>query len=281
VTGGPALRLSLVLLTGVALAIWVTRHPSNGRTWIPEQTVLPKVRFYGSIAHVSHVRDFVYTAAGEFTPGYTKRDYDLNRLTDVWFVLTPFAKSWRGPAHSFLTFGFSDSQFVSISVEARKEPGEHYDPLSGILRRYELMYVIGEERDLIGQRAAFERYPVYLYPIRASPQQIRELFVSMLQRAERLRTHPEFYNTLTSNCTSNVVRHVNQIAPGTIPASWKTVFPGYIDEVGVRLGLIDTRLPVEAARERYRINDAARRWIRDSSFSVRIRVARVESEMKR
>ena len=49
------------------------------------------------------------------------------------------------------------------------------------------MYVIGDERDLIGQRAAFGKTPVYMYPIRAPRERIREVFVAMLQRADSLR----------------------------------------------------------------------------------------------
>ena len=127
---------------------------------------------------------------------------------------------------------------------------------------------------MIGQRAAFNDYPVYLYPIHAPRDSIKRVFVQMLERANALRERPEFYNTLTNNCTSNVVDHVNRVAPGTVPASWKTVLPGYTDDVALRLGLIDTRLGLDAARERFRINDAARRYVGGRDFSVRIREGR-------
>jgi hypothetical protein len=130
---------------------------------------------------------------------------------------------------------------------------------------------VGDERDLIGQRAAFDSDKVYLYPIKASPDRMRAMFVAMLQRANALRDHPEFYNTLTNNCTSNVVSHVNQIAPRTVPAGIKTTLPGYTDEVAHRLGLIDSDLDIARARARYLINAQARRFIDDSLFSFRIR----------
>ena len=262
--------LALVLLTGIGTAVWATRRPSHAREWIPEQTILPAIRIARDSVLIEGFRSFSYTAIDQYTPGYDTRRLDLNQLTGVWFVLTPFAKSWRGPAHSFVTFGFADSQYVAISVEARKEPGEKYGPLSGALRRYELMYVIGDEQDLIGQRV-LQDYPVYLYPIQAPRERIRDLFVSMLERAEALRQQPEFYNTLINNCTSNLVDHVNRIVPGTIPPGWRTILPGYIDEVGMRLGLIDTRLELEAARERFRINEVGRRHLADPGFSRYIR----------
>ena len=260
-----------VLLLGVVAAWWVSIRPTHDREWLAEQSVLPRAEFEGSIVRLSGVRSNTYTARTVFTSSWTERRLDLDKLNSAWFVLTPFSTGWRGPAHSVVTFGFADSQFVAISVEARREPGEDYGVLAGLFKRYELIYVVGDERDLIGQRAAYDSTDVYLYPIRATPERIRAVFVEMLERVNALHETPEFYNTLTNNCTSNLIRHVNQVTPGRVPAGWKTIVPGYSDEVAHRLGLIDTELSVAQARSRYRINDLARRFIFDSLFSLRIR----------
>lgn len=250
---------------------WIWIRPTHDRVWLVEQSVLPRAVFEGSIVRLSGFRNNVYSSRTAFTPSWTERRLDLDKLNSAWFVLTPFSTSWRGPAHSLVTFGFADSQFVAISVEARREPGEEYGVLAGLFKRYELIYVVGDERDLIGQRAAYDSTDVYLYPIRATPERIRAVFVEMLERVNGLHERPEFYNTLTNNCTSNLIRHVNQVTPGRVPAGWKTIVPGYSDEVAHRLGLIDTELSVAQARARYRINDLARRFIFDSLFSLRIR----------
>lgn len=260
-----------VLLLGVVAAWWVSIRPTHDREWLAEQSVLPRAELEGSTVRLAGVRSNTYTARTVFTSSWTERRLDLDKLNSAWFVLTPFSTGWRGPAHSFVTFGFADSQFVAISVEARREPGEDYGVLAGLFKRYELMYVVGDERDLIGQRAAYDSTDVYLYPIRATPERIRAVFVEMLERVNALHETPEFYNTLTNNCTSNLIRHVNRVTPGRVPAGWKTIVPGYSDEVAHRLGLIDTELSVAQARARYRINDLARRFIFDSLFSLRIR----------
>jgi hypothetical protein len=267
------LLIGLVLAVALVVSAWTAIDPRSDRRWIPEQAELPYASVHGDTVRIGNVRNFSYTARSTFSPAYDTRSYDLNKLVSVWYVLTPFSDRWRGPAHSFVSFGFADSQFVSISVEARREPGETYDAVKGLFKRFELMYVVGDERDLIGQRAAFSADRVYLYPIKATPQKMREMFVAMLDRANQLRDHPEFYNTLTNNCTSNVVSHVNRIAPATVPGGIKTILPGYTDEVAHRLGLIDTDLDIAQARERYLINARARRFIRDSAFSFRIRDA--------
>ena len=269
----PRRALLIAVVAGVAAAVgtWAALTPSNERPWVPQQARLTSVAFSDSTVRVHDVRNFSFTGPDRFTRAYYDTSYDLNKLETAWFVVVPFSKRWRGPAHTFVSFGFTDSQYVSISVEARREKGELYTPLQGLLKRFELIYVVGDERDVIGQRAAFSNEEVYLYPIRAPRERIRQVFVEMLRRASDLRGAPEFYNTLTNNCTSNLVRHVNHVVPGKVPGGIKIMLPGYADEVAQRLGLIDTELDLEQARERFRINDRARRYIDDPMFSLRIR----------
>ena len=264
------LAVAGVVLLGY-LAMRFTTRPSHGRAWRPEQAVLPQITFDGDLVRVRNVRDFTFRSATDFTPGYRDRTYDLDKLQRVWFVLSPFNRAWRGPAHSFLSFGFSDGQYVAISVEARREAGEAYSIWKGALRRYELMYVIGEERDVIGVRAVTQDDPVYLYPARATPAQARALFVSMLRRAQSLEREPVFYNTFTNNCTTNILSPVNELLENDIPLSLGIVLPGYSDRLALERGLIDTDLPLEQARARYEINDRARAAIHLPDFSARIR----------
>lgn len=264
------LAVAGVLLLGY-LAMRFTTRPSHGRAWRPEQAVMPSITFDGGRVHVRGVRDFAFRSATDFTPAYRDRTYDLEKIERVWFVLSPFTREWRGPAHSFLSFEFSDGQYVSVSVEARRETGEAYSIWKGALRRYELIYVIGEERDVIGVRAVTQDDPVYLYPARATPEQARTLFVAMLRRAQELEHEPTFYNTFTNNCTTNILDQVNRILPERIPFGLSILLPGYSDRLAFERGLIDTELSLEQARARFEINDRARAAIRDPDFSTRIR----------
>jgi hypothetical protein len=259
-----------VTAVGVSIALGVAK-PRTDRQWVPQQAVLAHAEIRGDTAYVHRLRNFSYTAEEEFTPAYDDRRYDLSKLETVWFIVTPFSTSWRGPAHTFVSFGFADSQYVAVSVEARREPGETYGPLTGLFKQFELMYVIGDERDLIGSRAVYGGYDVYVYPIRTSRERIRALFEEMLARSNALATKPEFYNTLTNNCTSNVVDHVNHIVPRAVPHGIKTILPGYADDVAYSLGLIDNAIPLEQARQRFKVNERAVRFAADSNFSRRIR----------
>jgi hypothetical protein len=266
-------RIALVvgLITAACLVALAFVHPRADRQWVPQHAVAAHAEVRGDAASLHRLRNFSYTSQDAFTPAYDDRRYDLTKLETVWFIVTPFSRQWRGPAHTFVSFGFSDSQYVAISVEARREPGETYGPLTGMFKQFELIYVVGDERDLIGSRAVHGEYDVYLYPIRTSRERMRELFVQMLARSNALATKPEFYNTLTNNCTSNVVDHVNQIAPNAVPQGIKTILPGYADEVAHSLGLIDNSISIEDARRRYRVNDVARRFATSPDFSHRIR----------
>ncbi|MCZ8113414.1 DUF4105 domain-containing protein [Silanimonas sp.] len=255
-----ALRGGLALLAAVALA-WIVFalvvRPSNDRPWAPEQARMPVAIVDGEAVRVADVRNARYRSTTDFDLRWEARDYRLDDVESAWFIVEPFA-DWRGPAHTFVSFGFRDGRHLAISAEVRKEVGEAYSPLAGLLRQYELMLVLGDERDLIGLRAAHRRDAVYLYRLEASPVEARALLVALLDRANVLAERPAFYNTLTANCTTTIVDAVDALAPGTVPMSWRTRLPGYSDDLAFDLGLIDTDLPRDRYREAHRIDGLAR-----------------------
>jgi Domain of unknown function (DUF4105) len=247
------------------------RRPEDDRGWIRQQEVLPHVTLTDTTARIEHVRDFRYASTDSFTVRYQDRTYDLRKIERVWYALSTFNTDWRGPAHTFLTFSFADSQFVSISVEARREAGEEFSTLHGALREFELMVVIGTEQDLIDLRAVTWNDPIYLYPGRGTPDQVRALFVALLRRAQELEAHPEFYNTFTNNCTTNLLDAVNTVRQEPIPYSLDVLLPGYSDEVAYENDLLDTDLPLEEARRRFLINERAMQATGTPDYSFRIR----------
>lgn len=258
------------ILVGL-VATWALLTPSHDRDWSPEQNTLPSALFTDDSVRITGVRNFAWAGGTAFTPGWDERSYRLDQVATAWYVLAPFSSNWRGPAHSFVSFGFDDGRYLAVSVEARREQGESYGILTGMLRRFELIYVVGDERDLIGRRAASGTDEIYLYPIRADRAAVRAMLTGMLERANQLRDHPEFYNTLTNNCTSNLVHQVNQIAPGKIPASWRIALPGYSDEVVYSLGLMDSTLTLAQAREHFLVTQKARAALGQQDFSEQIR----------
>ena len=250
---------------------WLLNRPSNDRNWSPDQAVLAEAVFDGDRVTIKNIRDCRYESVSEYTVEHYDGTFDLERLVSVDFFVEPFAR-WRGPAHTFLSFGFDDGRYVAISVEVRRERGEEFGVFRGVTRQFELMYVVASERDLVGLRTNFRRNSVYRYPIKASPERVRAAFISMLNRGNRLREHPEFYNAVTNNCATNIIGHLNEVADQGVP--WwnpRVLFPGYSDRLAYNLDLIDTELPFDEIRERFEISDRARQFGDDPEFSRRIR----------
>jgi len=264
----PALLMLVLLLAWLALVISI--RPSNQRDWSLDQDRLATAQIKGERVLLRNVRNTRYRSVSDFDVRWEERRVDLTQLESLWYLVEPFS-DWRGPAHTFLSFGFADGQYLAISAEIRKERGESFSPLKGILRQYELMYVLGDERDLIGLRANHRHDAVYLYPIRTTPEKMHALLRSMLARVNQLAAKPEFYNTLTNNCTSNIVNHIESIAPGRVPLSFTTLLPAYSDNFAYDLGLIATTLPRDQYRAAHQINEMARVHADFDSFSKGIR----------
>ena len=272
----PRLRRALAALVALPFVAYglltLLVRPSNARDWSPDQERLATATFSGDSVHIENVRNAVYRSVSDYDVRWERRSYDLRQLETVWFVVEPFSKL-RGPAHTFLSFGFGDGRYVAVSVELRKERGETFHPLRGLLRQYELQYVVGDERDLIGLRANHRHDSVFVYPVRTTPEKKRALFVAMLERANGLAARPEFYNTLWSSCTTNIVSHINDIAPQRVPFSYKVLLPAYSDELAYDLGLLDTSLPRDAFRQPHLINARAAAYADRDDFSQGIRSA--------
>jgi hypothetical protein len=264
--------LGAALAAGVVVVLLLLRTPLSDRDWAADHAVQPRVTFEGSAVQVDSLRDFHHAPDGSFTPGYRSERFDLSDVRGVWFALAPFSNRWDALAHTFVSFELGDGRFLAVSVEARRERNEDYSLLGGLTRRFEVTYVVGTEEDLLGLRAV-RGDTLYLYPSRATADQARAMFSDMLRRAESLRSAPEFYNTLLNNCATNLRDHVNHVASEPLPFGWAILLPGYSDELALERGLLDTELPLEEARRRYRVDELARAALEERSpdFSSRIR----------
>ncbi|HEX6113683.1 MAG TPA: DUF4105 domain-containing protein [Geminicoccaceae bacterium] len=166
---------------------------------------------------------------------------------------------WAGDAiaHIMVSFGFAGDH-VAISSETRKEKGEAYSSLAGFFKNYELIYAVGDERDLIRVRTNYRRPEelVYLYRTRARPEAARRLFLEYGERINQLRASPEFYNTLTTNCTTDVWLLVRALT-GRFAIDWRVLLSGYFPEYIYDLRSLDTRLPFPALKAQSLINEKA------------------------
>jgi hypothetical protein len=262
-----AVRLACAL---AAIGSLGCQAPSNDRDWSPNQAVLATADFNGNLVSVHNIRNTQYHTASDYTVRHYDKTFDLDKLDTVNFIVVPLPEV-PGGAHAFVSFGFGGRDFVAISVEIRRTRGEEFSLARSLARPYEIMYVVGDERDLIELRSAHWLEDVYMYRLETPRAQMRALFVDMLRRANKLSEEPEFYRVVTNNCVTNLVTHINHAAPGTVPYTYQVLFPAYLDRLVYDLNLINVDRPFEQTKQDARINELAYIHRKDPDFSVKIR----------
>jgi hypothetical protein len=269
----PRRRRTLVgfaVLFALLVVAWRQIPASNDRDWQPEVAVAPWATIDGDRVTIHGVRNFDYRTETDFVPRWEDRTYDLRTLDSVDLV----AVYWGSPAiaHIMLSFGFAGRDHLAVSIETRKERGESYSTLAGFFRQYELVYIVADERDVIGVRTTYRepREDVYVYRVRGPLANARRVFLDYLKSMNELRARPQHYNTLTTNCTTGVLLH-SRVNPESPPFSWKILLSGYVPEYLYGLGRLDRSRPFAELQRISRVNERASAADRDPAFSQRIR----------
>ena len=253
------------------VAWWSTIRPSQNRDWAPEYAKPAHATVNGDLVTIHNIRNFDYRTETDFTPGYYTKTFDLRQLDSVDLI----ASYWMGDAiaHTIMSFGFSGKDFLAVSIETRRERQENYSSIAGFFKQYELFYVVADERDLIRLRTNYRKDPpedVYLYRTVAPAANARRVFLDYIREINSLTGKPEFYNTLTTNCTTSILTHT-RVNPGHVPLSWKVLLSGYVPQYLYERRRIDTSLPFAELKQRSHINAAAQAANRAPDFSQRIR----------
>jgi hypothetical protein len=259
----------------LVLAWWLSIAPSNDRDWQPDVAVLPRIDVDGSKVTIHGIRDCEYRSETDFDVHSYDKTFDLDKLETVDLFLV----HWGSPAiaHTMVSFGFAGGGYVCISIETRKEKGESYSALRGFFRQYELIYVVADERDLVRLRTNYRHEDVSLYRVKCTPATARAFFLEYAERIRSLSTKPEWYNALTSNCTTNIFGHAKPYAQDP-HFDWRMLVNGYLDEMMYERGTIDHDLPLTEERARANINPLAQAADGAADFSERIRARLAKTE---
>jgi hypothetical protein len=239
--------------------IWfLSLRPSQDRDWPAETAEVATATREGDAITIRNVRNFAHLGSGEGESTgparrWEARTYDLSQLESVDFIVSDFGA--MPMAHTMLSFGFRNGEYLCVSIESRREKHEVFSPLRGLFRNYELYYLFGDERDLLRLRTHVRKETVYLYRTRTTPEVGRALLLEYVRRANELAERPAFYHSLTDNCTTGIKLHVRTVA--SAPYALEVLVPGWTDRYAHRHGLINSGMPFESLKERSRINEAS------------------------
>jgi hypothetical protein len=135
-----------------------------------------------------------------------------------------------------------------------------------------LIYVVGDERDLVRVRTDYRKETVYLYRLNSSPDNVRRLLMGVPKTDQRTSRSARVLPPAEHSCTINIIRYMN--AAGRAGRfDIRHLLNGMIDSYLYHSGRVDTTLPFDELRRRSRINEAAEAADDAPDFSARIRAS--------
>src|SRR5687768_17260455 len=137
----------------LVLGWWLTWPASNERPWLADVAQVPWSTQSGDVVTVHNVRNFDYRTETDFVPRWETRRYDLRELDSGDLIAVYWGS--KAIAHIMVSFGFAGRDYLAMSIETRKEKGEGYSTVGGFFKQYELVYIVADERDVIGVRTNY------------------------------------------------------------------------------------------------------------------------------
>ncbi len=238
--------LLAVLVVAVLFAILRLnfKEPRDDRNWEPEFADLSTFDDLGDGRwRLNNLRHWTWNQSGSGQVIWGDRIIDENAVSALWYYVQPFG-DWGGIAHTFLVFeleggdGSGRTDYIGVSVEARREIGEVYSALAGLFRAYELTYLWASEKDLLTRRVLYLPDELYGYRLNVSRQMARAALRHFIARTNDLAARPRFYNSLFSNCTNELAETVNAGGEDVIPYHYSFMLTGYADRYLHALGFL-------------------------------------------
>ncbi len=248
--------LILVVASGALLVL--SRAPRLDRNW---ETAFSRAPYFtlnqSDSFELVDLRAFEFRNNGVAEEKWRTETLRPEEIDEIWFFVEPF-EGWDAAAHGFLSFVFDgeERKAISVSVEARKEQGETYSGFRGLFNAYELLYVWSTEKDVLTRIAVSLDHELFAYRLKVTPEQAQAIFAHFVSRTNGLHETPRFYNTLTSNCTNELAKAVNDAFPGALPWHRSHVFTGRAAERLHALGfLAPATAPFEDIKSKAEIRD--------------------------
>lgn len=266
-------RRKAIVLYAAAFALvcvwWNTIKPESDANWAQDVARQVTGTVDGEVLTLTSVRDFEWRSNTDFTERWATRTYDLGKIEGIDL----FMSYWAGPemAHFILSFGFEGGEQLAWSVEVRRKVGGAFSPVADLFKTNPLVIVAADERDVVGVRSNVRGEDVQIYRLRASPQVARRLLMEYVADANALAQQPEFYNSLTTNCTTTVVKMMRAVG-SSIPFDWRLIVNGYLPDYAYEHDAVDTTLSLAQLRDSAHIAERAKANGLSPDFSKAIRI---------
>jgi hypothetical protein len=251
----------------LVLGWWLTLKPSNTAPWQADVARQASIEISGAHTVIHNFRQCDYRAELDYTCTWSDRQFDLEQIRGIDFFMNYWGSPWI--AHTIVSFDVGGGQHIAFSIETRKRPGQSYSALRGFFRQYTLISVVSDERDLVRLRTNYRHgEDLYLYHTQATPAFARSLFLSYANMTNDLFSHPQWYNAITHNCTTEIFTFQTM---KNQPHDWRILLNGKADEMEYEQGELAGDLPFVELKKRAYINPVARAADKDPQFSAKIR----------
>lgn len=231
------------LMSGICLLViaWFFSIEASGEgPWQKPWGRMPEVeRLSGSKMKIHNIRDFAYNKSpDDYTVRYVDEEYDLNGLKTLDFAIS----HWDGLqhiAHTMLSFGFDDGRYLAISMETRLPEGHTQNSVAACFKQYNLICLMAKEEDLFALRSNLRKEEMFLYRLKIKPEDVRRIFMYFTQRVNVLNRFPEFYNTVTANCTTELQPPFRECFDAAFDNHWSPLLNGMSDQRGFDKGVLE------------------------------------------
>lgn len=264
----------VLYISGFLLAcLWYfSLQPQQHRAWNPEVAHMLSYEREGNLIRLHNVRNFTWSSAENYQVDWQQRDINLDHITGV-NILTSY---WMGPqiAHTLVSFDFSDQEPLTFSIEIRKEQHENFSAIGGFFRQYELSLIAANEKDILFNRSHIRGEQLYLFPVKMTADMRKDLFLEYLKHADQLATQPQWYNTLSSNCTTLVFDMIQAVSKQQLPLDYRLIASGYLPNYLYDLKVLDGKWDLATWYQKAYINPHVIPFeITSTAYSQQIRAA--------